>query len=236
MNAILKRVNGFVSNHKRTFIEILLLVAFSFITFSSIKQCTYWENSNNRNIVALTDSINYWKTKNGNTVAEKTLLEGSLSDLKLVNDSLYKMIKDMNVKNPSAVIGGTTVITNREVDTMWVNLPSISTPIYKEFDFTDKYRSLSGTVYHVSDTLGLKVSKDQVQFDYALAIQDGKVYMTSDNPYVKFTSITGLEIPSQQQKKKRFGIGPVIYGGYDFNTKTLGYGVGIGLTYSLFQW
>lgn len=236
MNAILKRVNNFVSNHKRTFVEILLLVAFSFIIFSSIKQCTYWENSNSKNIVALTDSINYWKTKNGNMVAEKTLLEGSLSDLKLVNDSLYKMIKDMKVNNPSTVIGGTTVITNKEVDTIWVNLPVVSSPIYKDFDFSDKYRTLSGNIYYIKDTLGLKINKDVVQFDYALAIQDGKVYMTSDNPYVKFTSITGIEIPSQQQKKKRFGIGPVIYGGYDFNTKTLGYGIGIGLTYSLFQW
>lgn len=138
MNAILKRVSDFVGNHKRTFIEILLLVAFSFITFSSIKQCTYWENSNNKNIVALTDSINYWKTKNGNIVAEKTLLEGSLSDLKLVNDSLYKMIKDMKVKNPSTIIGGTTVITNKEVDTIWVDLPVANSPIWKDFDFSDK--------------------------------------------------------------------------------------------------
>lgn len=237
MNAILKRVNLFISNHKRLFIEILLLVAFSVITFSSVKQCTYWKNSNSRNIIALTDSINYWKTKNGNTVAEKTLVEGSLSDLKLVNDSLYNMVKDMKVNNPSTVIGGTTVITNREVDTMWVNLPlKVDTPIYKEFDFSDKYRTLSGNIYYITDTLGLRVNKDQVQFDYALAIQDGKVYMTSDNPYVKFASITGLEVPSREQKKKRFGIGPVVYGGYDFNTKSFGYGLGVGITYSVFQW
>lgn len=237
MNAILKRVNSFISNHKRLFTEILLLVAFSVITFSSVKQCTYWKDSNSRNIAALTDSINYWKTKNGNTVAEKTLIKGSLADLKLVNDSLYNMVKDMKVNNPSTVIGGTTVITNREVDTMWVNLPlKVDTPIYKEFNFSDKYRTLSGNIYYITDTLGLRVNKDQVQFDYALAIQDGKVYMTSDNPYVKFTSITGLEVPSKEQKKKRFGIGPVVYGGYDFNTKSFGYGLGVGITYSVFQW
>lgn len=236
MNAILKRVNSFISNHKRTLVETLLVVAFSVITFSSIKQCTYWEDSNNRNIVALTDSINYWKTKNGNTVAEKTILEGSLEDLKLVNDSLYSMVKDMKVNNPTTVVGGTTIITNKEVDTIWVNLPQTSTPIYKEFDFSDRYRTLSGNIYYITDTLGLKVTKDQVKFDYALAIQDGKVYMTSDNPYVKFANITGLEVPSQVQKKKRFGIGPVVYGGYNFNTKTFGYGIGIGVTYSLFQW
>lgn len=53
--------------------------------------------------------------------------------------------------------------------------------------------------------------------------------MTSDNPYVKFNSITGLTIP-KQKKEKKFGIGPSVFGGY--SNKGFVYGVGIGLQYN----
>ena len=54
--------------------------------------------------------------------------------------------------------------------------------------------------------------------------------MTSDNPYVKFNSITGLIIP-KQKKEKKFGIGPSVFGGY--TNKGFVYGIGIGLQYNL---
>ena len=56
--------------------------------------------------------------------------------------------------------------------------------------------------------------------------------MTSDNPYVKFSDITGLKIP-ETKKEKRFGIGPMIYGG--FGNKGFNYGIGIGIQYNLWN-
>ena len=69
-----------------------------------------------------------------------------------------------------------------------------------------------------------------MQFKYALAVKGNVVYMTSDNPYVKFNSITGLKIP-KQKKEKKFGIGPSVFGGY--SNKGFVYGIGIGLQYNL---
>ena len=221
----------FVRNHKRILIEVFSVVAFFvFMTFS-INKCTYYKNVNDKNIIALTDSVKYYKGKYGNEVAKKIMIETDCKNLQIINDSLYRMIQSMQVKKPDMVIGGSTSIDNGKHDTIWV--PTVteitSKNIYRKFDFSNQYRELTGNVSYTNDTLGLYIEKDIMQFKYALAIKDNVVYMTSDNPYVKFNSITGLTIP-KQKKEKKFGIGPSVFGGY--SNKGFVYGIGIGLQYN----
>lgn len=222
----------FVRNHKRIFIEVFSVVAFFVFITLSINKCTYYKNVNDKNIIALTDSINYYKGKYGNEVAKKTMIETDCKNLQNINDSLYRMIQSMQVKKPDMVIGGSTSIDNGKHDTIWV--PTVteitSKNIYRKFDFSNQYRELTGNVSYTNDTLGLYIEKDIIQFKYALAVKDNVVYMTSDNPYVKFNSITGLTIP-KQKKEKKFGIGPSVFGGY--SNKGFVYGIGIGLQYNL---
>lgn len=221
----------FVRNHKRILIEVFSVVAFFVFITLSINKCTYYKNVNNKNIIALTDSVKYYKGKYGNEVAKKTMIETDCKNLQNINDSLYRMIQSMQVKKPDIVIGGSASIDNGKHDTVWV--PTVteitSKNIYRKFDFSNQYRELTGNVNYINDTLGLHIEKDRIQFKYALAIKDNVVYMTSDNPYVKFNSITGLTIP-KQKKEKKFGIGPSIFGGY--SNKGFVYGVGIGLQYN----
>ena len=222
----------FVRNHKRILIEVFSVVAFFVFITLSINKCTYYKDVNNKNIIALTDSVKYYKGKYGNEVAKKTMMETDCKNLQNINDSLYRMIQSMQVKKPDIVIGGSSSIDNGKHDTVWV--PTVteitSKNIYRKFDFSNQYRELTGNVNYTNDTLGLHIEKDRIQFKYALAIKDNAVYMTSDNPYVKFNSITGLTIP-KQKKEKKFGIGPSIFGGY--SNKGFVYGVGIGLQYNL---
>ena len=222
----------FVRNHKRILIEVFSVVAFFVFITWSINKCTYYKNVNDKNIIALTDSVNYYKGKYGNEVAKKTMIETDCKNLQIINDSLYKMIQSMQVKKPDIVIGGSTSIDNGKHDTVWV--PTVteitSKNIYRKFDFSNQYRELTGNVSYTNDTLGLYIEKDIMQFKYALAVKDNVVYMTSDNPYVKFNSITGLKIP-KQKKEKKFGIGPSVFGGY--SNKGFVYGIGIGLQYNL---
>ena len=222
----------FVRNHKRILIEVFSVVAFFVFITWSINKCTYYKNVNDKNIIALTDSVNYYKGKYGNEVAKKTMIETDCKNLQIINDSLYRMIQSMQVKKPDIVIGGSTSIDNGKHDTVWV--PTVteitSKNIYRKFDFSNQYRELTGNVSYTNDTLGLYIEKDIMQFKYALAVKDNVVYMTSDNPYVKFNSITGLTIP-KQKKEKKFGIGPSVFGGY--SNKGFIYGVGIGLQYNL---
>ena len=222
----------FVRNHKRILIEVFSVVAFFVFITWSINKCTYYKNVNDKNIIALTDSVNYYKGKYGNEVAKKTMIETDCKNLQIINDSLYRMIQNMQVKKPDIVIGGSTSIDNGKHDTVWV--PTVteitSKNIYRKFDFSNQYRELTGNVSYTNDTLGLHIEKDIMQFKYALAVKDNVVYMTSDNPYVKFNSITGLTIP-KQKKEKKFGIGPSVFGGY--SNKGFVYGIGIGLQYNL---
>ena len=222
----------FVRNHKRILIEVFSVVAFFVFITWSINKCTYYKNVNDKNIIALTDSVNYYKGKYGNEVAKKTMIETDCKNLQIINDSLYRMIQSMQVKKPDIVIGGSTSIDNGKHDTVYI--PTVteitSKNIYRKFDFSNQYRELTGNVSYTNDTLGLYIEKDIMQFKYALAIKDNVVYMTSDNPYVKFNSITGLTIP-KQKKEKKFGIGPSVFGGY--SNKGFVYGIGIGLQYNL---
>ena len=160
------------------------------------------------------------------------MIETDCKNLQIINDSLYRMIQNMQVKKPDIVIGGSTSIDNGKHDTLWV--PTVteitSKNIYRKFDFSNQYRELTGNVSYTNDTLGLRIEKDIMQFKYALAVKDNVVYMTSDNPYVKFNSITGLTIP-KQKKEKKCGIGPSVFGGY--SNKGFVYGIGIGLQYNL---
>ena len=221
----------FVRNHKRMLIEVFSVVAFFIFIALSINKCTYYKNVNDKNIIALTDSVNYYKGKYGNEVAKKTMIETDCKNLQIINDSLYRMIQSMQVKKPDIVIGGSTSIDNGKRDTVYI--PTVteitSKNIYRKFDFSNQYRELIGNVSYTNDTLGLYIEKDIMQFKYALAVKDNVVYMTSDNPYVKFNSITGLTIP-KQKKEKKFGIGPSVFGGY--GNKGFVYGIGIGLQYN----
>ena len=222
----------FVRNHKRILIEVFSVVAFFVFMTLSINKCTYYKNVNDKNIIALTDSVKYYKGKYGNEVAKKTMIETDCKNLQIINDSLYRMIQSMQVKKPDIVIGGSTSIDNGKHDTVYI--PTVteitSKNIYRKFDFSNQYRELTGNVSYTNDTLGLYIEKDIMQFKYALAVKDNVVYMTSDNPYVKFNSITGLTIP-KQKKEKKFGIGPSVFGGY--SNKGFVYGIGIGLQYNL---
>ena len=221
----------FVRNHKRILIEVFSVVAFFVFITWSINKCTYYKNVNDKNIIALTDSVNYYKGKYGNEVAKKIMIETDCKNLQIINDSLYRMIQSMQVKKPDIVIGGSTSIDNGKNDTVYI--PTVteitSKNIYRKFDFSNQYRELTGNVSYTNDTLGLYIEKDIMQFKYALAVKDNVVYMTSDNPYVKFNSITGLTIP-KQKKEKKFGIGPSVFGGY--SNKGFVYGIGIGLQYN----
>lgn len=223
---------SFVRNHKRILIEVFSVVAFFIFISLSINKCTYYKNANDNNIIALTDSVKYYKGKYGNEVAKKTMVEADYKNLQNINDSLYRMIQSMQVKKPDIVIGGSTSIDNGKHDTIYI--PTVteitSKNIYRKFDFSNQYRELTGNVSYTNDTLGLHIEKDRIQFKYALAVKDNTVYMTSDNPYVKFNSITGLTIP-KQKKEKKFGIGPSVFSGY--SNKGFVYGVGIGLQYNL---
>ena len=59
--------------------------------------------------------------------------------------------------------------------------------------------------------------------------------LDSINIYRKNIS-TNKESVIKKKDIHRFGIGPVVYGGYNFGTKKLDYGIGIGVSYHIWEW
>lgn len=213
---------------------LILIILFSIgINITSIRSCSNQQRINENNILAMTDSISYYKLKNGELVATKTILEGDLNTLKLANDSLYKVIKDMKLKDPTKIVYITTETVLEKRDTIWMSDSIIvSYEIRKPFDFTNKYQSLTGSVWVKEKQLGLNIDKNIVYADYTVAFEDNKVYIKSSNPYVHYTNVTGIQIPKPKEKIE-FGV----FGNaqYEFKYKKVSPFVGVDLSYKGFS-
>ena len=238
MNELILSIKELVKKHKYMLIIIALaacLLLSLLCLGRSIHNTREMKRREIANITALTDSIQYYKGKNGDLVAEKTLLIGDMDLLKIANKDLADKIEDMKVNQPTQVVYVETVIDNSTHDTVW-QIPSIDTTIVREFNFDNKWRQLNGNVTFDNMNLGLNILNDKVFVNYALAIKDNKVYISSDNPYVQYNEIQGLTLP-KQRKPFSIGIGPTFSYGYDFQHKTFGpnFGISIGLYYNIFQ-
>ena len=223
----------FLKSIKIHLIYASIIILLLFLLGVSVKSCQENKQSCNNNITALTDSISYYKSKNGELVASKTLLEGEFSLLEKTNSKLADELKSMKVTDPEQVVKIVTKYVQLPSDTVWV-VDSTDINITKQFDFTDKYRSLAGNIYLKNDMLGLNINKDEVYANYTLAIKDNKAYVTSDNPYIKISDIQGITLPTP--KTKHFYLGPSINFGYDPIQKKPTFNIGVSVGYGLFSW
>lgn len=223
----------FLESVKTHLIYIVIIIALLSILSISMRNCQENKQLYNNNITALVDSVSFYKAKNGELVASKSLLEGDMSLLEKTNSELMNELNSMKVKDPEQVVKIVTEYVNIPSDTVWV-IDSINTNITKQFNFTDNYRSLAGDVYLKNNMLGLNINKDEVYANYTLAIKDNKAYITSNNPYIKISDIQGITLPTP--KAKHFYLGPSVNFGYDPLQNKPSFNVGISIGYGLFSW
>lgn len=225
---------------RKTLIFSFIIIILILINILAVSHCSNISATSDNNIIALTDSIKYFKGKNGALVAQKTMLNGDMSLLKHVNDSLYNIIKNIGVKSPDNVVYSKITITDIKHDTVWTQIHDTvsdkSKSIYninKKFKFSDSYHTLAGNTWFntdgVADSLGLSIDTNTVVADFTIVQKDNKVYITSNNPYIKYNNIIGIN----NTKKKRFGIGPVIGVGINQKVKVNPY-IGFGIMYNIF--
>lgn len=227
-------------NNKRTIIEVLVMIILFVWALTSMQRCSTMKleyNTAQNNIVALTDSIEYYETKTGELVAQKTMLTGEIKDLKEshakeLND-LYNNLNSMKRKNTQMAAQIKGLIDNPARDTIWkYDSVLVVQSLVQPFQFKDKWRTLSGNITLKDDTMGLNIKEDKVFFDYTVAVEDGLVYIKSNNPYVKYNAITAIQ---EQKKPKRWNIGFQVGLGFQcglFN-KTIDIGpyAGVGISY-----
>lgn len=210
---------------KNLIIRTLITLGFSIMLCVAITQCSHYKEANTQNIHALTDTISYYKSKTNDLVATKLLLQTEYDNLKIVNKELYDKIEAMKVSKPDNVVRVETIVERVKHDTIIIIKDSKA-----NFDFSDEYRTLTGTIRTKSDSLEMSIDKDEVYLDYTLATKDDRVYVTSSNPYVKVTNIEGIVIP---KKKDKWVIGPTVSVGYDFSSNRFAPMIGIGITYNI---
>lgn len=218
----------------------LLLICSLLLNLFTIRSCYNYKSQGDINVIALTDTIHYYKSKNGDLVASKYILEGDLNTLKIVNDSLYNVVKDMKVNKPISVVYVDGVIKNELKDTVWVITKEELTKdtIRKDFVFNNNWRLLEGQIEAVDSTLGLQITKDQYNFDYTVAIENNQVKIKSSNPYVKYNEITGIQIPKNKKPTWAVTVGPSIFGGINPTNGKSTWGVGGSITigWTPFSW
>ena len=219
------------------FIIILLLFG---ALITSMQKCHDNEGQYEANIRALTDTISYYKAKDGDIVAVKSAFSARADELKMLNKELYDKIKSLDVK-PKTITN--TVYMQGETeflpqDTAWIVKHDTLTQIinnggtlYKDFAFNNEWRDLEGYMKYKQDTLGINITKDVVRFDYTVAMdKNNKIYIKSSNPYVKYNEISGFQLP--QQKQKKWGIGPQVGVSYDPIHNKIVPTIGVGLQWS----
>lgn len=213
-------------------IMILLIVGLSL----SIQKCQTIKHEYKNNIEVLTDTIHYYKTKDGKQVANIHAYESDLNTLKILNKDLYKQIDNLKIKNKikDIVYINTDIVHELHDTTYTIQYDTIYKGFYHTFDFTDRYRELTGNIRYNNDSLNINIDKDIVHADYTIAVdKNNKVYITSDNPYVRYNNISGFTIP--KKRTKRFGIGPQIGVSYNIKDNSISPTIGIGLSYSLIK-
>lgn len=221
--------------YRKDIIFSVIIVILFIITCFAIRGCVENSRRNDNNILALTDSIHTYNDKLDELVAYKVLMEGDLKELRVANESLYNKVKAMKIPGSTNTVvymkGSTELPTH---DTTWVVSTDTMKNFTKEFSFNDKWHSLEGEVSYLHDSLDLKISRNEVNFDYTIGVNNkNQVYISSSNPYVRYDEITGLTLP--KNKVKKFGIGPYIGYGYDIKNKEWDTSIGISVTYNLIR-
>lgn len=218
--------------NKKDIIYCIIILILGLSLIFTINKCSNIKYKYDSNITALTDSLVSSKTKSNKLiVSKKTSVGNSIKDIKQIDTSLYNSVKDSKVKNVTSATKFNGTANFGKKDTSYVII-SKNEEIKKDFDFSNKWRQLSGNIYLIKDTLGLKIYKDKVNFEYTI-IQDknNNVYITSENPYVKYNQVGSFKIIPNKQK--HWNIGPTIGYGYNFGTNKFAPYIGISLTYGI---
>ena len=207
-------------NWKDVLLIILVILATSFIMSTS---CTKQRlDIAENNISALTDTLSTYKLKNGELLYEKQGYITEKEQLSTFISVQESEIKELEKKLGSAVSTIAKLKQEVKVDTLKL-IDSVyvyeKDEIRNDFSFSDNWLSLSGTTiykdYKFSTTL------NNLSMEVPLKIgttKDNTWFVTTENPYVSFSSIEGASI--EKVKPKRFSLS--IYAGVG-----LSYGYGI---------
>ena len=221
MQDILNVIKNIWNKYKSQIILVLCLLVCGFFLIRSCENNLANKRIYDNNVKALTEQMQTWKTKAGDLVAEKTVLEGDVKLLKQTNEELYEQVKKLKAR-PKEVVYVETEIINEVHDTTFI---VDSNYVKKYFDFSDQWRTLTGFVEYNKPNLNLAFTKDITKADFTVAIRDSKVYVTSNNPHIVYNDIQGVVLP-KTEPMFTIATGPSFSAGYGLINKNFDFYAG----------
>ena len=218
----------------KDFIYIVVIIILSVWLMENCEDKRTLEKYETQNEQAIKDTVQYYKNRLGQEVAEKKALRGLESDIeRLIQDN--QQLKEA-IRKFKQVETVTRVVTETKIDTIEIPFEKpVSLNFQRSFFKLDDYYSIGGEV----DQNGVKIDSVIIPNEQAIVIGEKKtgffksefrVEVTNSNPMIKVTDVDGydFEVP-----KKRFGVGP--YAGYGMTPNGLSPQVGIGVSYDIIQ-
>lgn len=198
-------MKNFIKKYWKDIVLILLLIVVIILLFISRKtsdEATRWQD----NYYTAIDSINIIQTKNDELIYER-------DNYKLDYDELDKKSQQQIKKLEKELDKQLTYISelkgNIQLDTIVVNdsvyIKDYITNI--RFDYKDQWLGLSGnTVLGVDTTTTLNNIYIDVPLTIGLTKKDNKssIFVTSENPYIKFSDIKGTDLLNTPQSFKHW--------------------------------
>jgi hypothetical protein len=232
----------------------ILLIVFSCIIVALIMSTTCTSQKLDiaeNNIKALTDTINIYTLKNQNLLYEK---QGYILDKQNLEKYIgikEKEIKEIEKKLDSSIstiakLKGQVVIdTIQVVDSIYIK----DDVLYNDFTYKDDWVYIAGVSTYKDELFNTTLNSINVDIPLKVGTtKDNKWFVTSENPYVKFTSIEGVNI--EKAKPKRWsinaGVGAGAVGGWGVSGAAdgivrdgwivgFGFYAGIGISYKIFD-
>lgn len=193
-----------------------------------------------QNWKAAMDTVEYYKLKNGDLLAERESFIASEANARILLDMSKSELADIKKQLGSALATITKLKADVRVDSIYIE----SEPVHVsqdslsiQFEFNDDWLALSGrTDYgHGKALTSIFNITTSTPLTIGLA-ENGKYFVTSPNPYLHITDITSVISDKVVPKKKHWSIGVSIgpSAGYDFHHKDVYYGIGgtIGINYN----
>lgn len=235
----------------------IVLVIFFFVIIVLIMSTTCTRQDLNKaetNIKALTDTLHTYELKNGELMYEK---QGYIAEKKELEEYIgikEKEVKEIEKKLKSALATIAKLQAQVRIDTIHTvdSVEVLPDSTYNcHFEYKDDWLKLNGVTNVKLDPFNTHTIINNIGMEVPLKVgttKDDKWFVTSENPYVQFTSVEGVN--TEKAKPKRWcigiqgGVGAVfgygISGSSDGIVRTgwiLGGGayLGLGITYKLIE-
>lgn len=222
----------------------LLLVSIAFNVALLFKKGTVEDTAAQyrQNYIAAVDSLKQIKLDNGNTLHEKAMYILKTEDLQKQLNISRQEYQDLEKKLNSTIAALAKANARVRVDTIEIKSDPIvlADTLASPFAWSDKYLNISGMTVASPTFSYTKI--DKIGMDVPLTIgitQDYKMFATTDNPYVTFTSIESVIDEKVLPKKKPWSIGVTLGFGATYGLCNKKFDVGptaaFGLSYSFAQ-